>query len=477
MPEAIERPLSFGSSDAAFMPGASAWEVLNLQVSDDGVLVPVTGLLPYSTVSNTFGSFHGIYHGVLDNGTRDILLARHGENLQVFDGWDASWTTLKSGLSDDNNAKYPDVFVEVAGKVVWSNGIDNPMVYDGYTLIPLGYNLPPSAPFGVGPEDTGDPIYRNGGGYAHPGRIGTVGDALSGQDGSILAGSWRYYVQFENLNGDLSPLSPASGAVNVRTERTAVVADDVEVSSWRLDKAFAHKLKWHSVVLDDLTKQFVVDGIAKGPEGTVARHIYRTPDMRSNPATPLWLCRIPDNTTQMWPDSAADAELQWPAKEPVSIPMFKVATQHQGRLVIGNTSADPGIIMASEPSMPGTFLKHAWAYVGDGEEVTGLVSFDGLLIAFTPTKTYRVVITETSGVVAEVLSSTIGCVAPASVCVAGWGALLWLGRDGVYQLRQGQFARVSDSKFRTVRRGLLAQASRASAVWDQGAREWCLFIP
>ena len=473
----LEQPLAFGSSDAVYLPGSTAFELLNLKLSDDGALVPVDGIMPYTPYYSGYGRFHGLYHCLLDNNTRDLLLCRDGHLLRAFDGWSQSWTTLKSGLSNDAHPKFPDVFVTVAGKVVWCNGIDNPLAYDGYVLLPLGYDRAPGSPTPLGPEDSGDPIYRNEGGYSHPGRIGTVGDALSGQDGSILAGAWYYYVQYEDFFGNLSPLSSPSSPAVLRTERTAVVAAETRTTAWKDIGATPDDLKWMSVVLDDLTRQFAVDGINVGPEGTVARHLYRTPDVRVSAATPRFLCRIPDNVTKLYPDSVADAELQGPAREPVPVPCFKVACSHQGRLVIGNTLANPNMIMVSEPGLSGTFLKNAWAYLGEGEEVTGTASFQSQLLAFTSTSTYLLHVGPDSSVIAECLSSTIGCVAPASIRAAGWGALLWLGRDGVYQLQGGAFSRVSDPKFKSMRRSILELATTSTALWDQEAREWCIFIP
>ena len=376
----VDAVLPFGESDKVFAPGDYAREILNFYVDMDGTLRSISGVAPYVPDYGDgypgYGNFHGIFHTVVENGTRDILLVRNGSEMWAQAGWDHGWEVVATGLSDDPGAKYPDLFFEFNGRVVWSNGVDNPRVYDGYVVVTMGYNYPPGTPTIYGPGPDNDPVYRNGKGFSHPGRIGTVGDMLSGQDGSLLAGQWIYWVQFEDLKGDLSPLSAATSPVILRTERTATIADDPG-AIWRKD-ANAVKLTHHSVVLDDLTRQFLVTDIDRGPEGTVARRVYRSKDLNRNPRQPYLLTRIPDNVTRSYPDNISDSSLILPEGSTLPAPTFKVGCVHQGRAVIGNTSSVPNIVHISRPNTL-TFDEDAWCLVGDGPEVTGAASYGGEL--------------------------------------------------------------------------------------------------
>lgn len=467
--------LPLGSADESYLPSSTASEIINFQLGDDGSLKPVGGITPYVPDYTSYGRFHGAYHTRLENGARDLLLIRHGDLLQVHNGPSRGWVTLKSGLSDDANARYPDVFVEVAGKVIWCNGIDSAYIYDGWSFQVLGYDRAPGAPTPQGPEDVGDPIYRNFGGYNHPGRIGTMGDFLSGQEGSLLTGFWYYYGQYEDQHGNLSPLSAESRPVTVRAEKTAVAAGKTLVTSWKDTGGSTTELNDFSVTMDDLGKQFAVILPPDAPEGTVAFRLYRSADAARNDKAPRFLVRLPGASNTLYLDNTPDAELGSVAKRPISFPTFKVACEHQGRLICANTSSNPNRILASELNLPGTLLENS--FVDLPEECTGLASFQGKLLAFTRKATYALEIQPDSTMLSQALSESVGCVAPASLCAAGWDALVWLSESGLYQLQGDNIQRVSDPKYRTLNRSLLGAATNSIGVWHAEAREYLLFYP
>lgn len=468
----LEGTLPLGSADEVYLPSSSAAEVLNFQLSDSGVLRSIPGFVPWDEAAS-YGSMHGVYHTLLDSGTRDVTLVRESGKLRVYDGWNRSWTNLATGLADEAG-RFPDVFVEVAGKVIWSNGIDRPLAYDGYRLLYLGYDNAPGAPTAYGPEDVGDPVYRNDGGYSRPGRIGTVGDLLSGQDGSLLAGAWHYFVQWQDGFGNRSPLSAPSNPATVRSERTAVVAGTTQDVAWKTTGGAVHDLGAFSVVLDDLTRQFAVS-FRPGPDGTERILLYRTKDVARNPRTAYLLADIPGNTCTFYPDNTPDVELVQESVDLAVVPSFRVACAHAGRLVIGNTSANQDMIMVSETNVPGTFRK--LSYLKLPGEVTGLASFEGNLYAWTSMATFVVQVGDDGSLMATALSESIGCVAPHSIKATGWSALVWLAADGLYQMQGGSITRISDPKFETLNRSMLMAARAAFAVWQPEAREYVLFYP
>lgn len=473
----VEAVLPNGESDRIFSPGDYAREILNFYLDRDGTLRSINGVAPYVPNYGSgypgYGTIYGIFHTVVENGTRDILLVRNGSELWAQAGWDQGWEVVETGLNDDPGQKFPDVFIEHNGRIIWSNGVDAPRVYDGYKITPMGYDHPPGAPTAYGPAPENDPVYRNAKGYSHPGKIGTVGDTLQGQEGSLLAGEWVYWVQFEDDKGDLSPLSAASSPVTVRTERTAVVATDPE-KIWRKATGGV-ELNHHSVVLDDLTRQFLVADIDRGPQGTVARRVYRSKDLNRNARIPYLLTRIPDNVTQAYPDNKHDGALILPADRIQTVPSFKVGCVHQGRVVIGNTSAVPNLVNVSLPNTM-TLSEDAWCLVGSGPELTGLVSYNGELLAFTTTSIYKIQF-QGNAPVAIMFSSGVGCVAPGSIKATPWGSLVWLGQDGLYELAGDAVSPVKSAKAQTLARIASGAPGRSQAVIDALAREYVLFYP
>lgn len=491
-------------SGKMYAPTELALEVLNLQRTSDNTLRSVRGPCPYipdygDGFPSQYSNMHGIYHASLDSGMRDVLLIRTGERLIEQTGWTRGVRTLVGpggvfstrALSDEPNAKFPDQFCEVGGKIIWTNGVDHPIAYDGYLAIPLGYTYRPHAPTGLGPsaefvatsrvengqvevfgatpESHKNPaLYRNAAGYSHPGRKGTPGDALQGQSGAILAGTFVYYVQFEDAFGNRSPLSPASNPVELRTEQTAT---DYNNKFLLWDEVLP--LRDNAVQLDDLTKQFAVLNVAVGPEGTVARLVFATPDTQHNEPTPLLLVRIPDNSTAMFPDNAADSELGFPAVNYMPVPTFKLMCPYRGGLAAANTTTNPGLLLLSDPGLPGSFqYKRTLVPDPNGGEITMVAVFGGNLYAATLDTIFRI-IDDAEGLRAQPIHTGAGCVAPSSARMTGWGELVWLGRDGLYRLTEQGVSAVSseiDETFQTYmsRVGL----SRAVAAYNPDTREY-----
>lgn len=478
-------------SNKTYAPDAFAYQIVNFQHSPDGTLAAVRGPCPYLN-ADWSGRLYGVYHSLLDNGTRDVLLVRVGTAMYEQSGWAAStWTKLHEGLTNAGNYKYPDQFCDVGGRIIWTNGYDSPLIYDGYirknqkagtdpTLMTLGYDRPPGAPTVLGPQVKADNLNRsqNSNGYAHPGSIGTlststsaaVPEAADANDAAIqllLAGNWNYHVQYEDCFGNRSKLS-AEGSVRIHQEQTR----PMYVESISAKKENVYDLGVNAIDADDLTRQFWVDNISVGPEGTVARLLFRTMDTMHYPSEPRLLCRIPDNETTAWPDEVADGMLGIPATDYITVPTFKVMCPWQGGLAIGNTTANQGIVWISDPGFPGSFKPTQYIYPDpNGSEVTGLAAFDGKLLAFTERNVY--VIQETGGnLVSFPLTNGIGCVAPSSIAATGAGVLVWLGRDGFFSFDGTSVQRISDAIEPTIRKLSWQRASRSVAVYNKLTQEY-----
>lgn len=474
-------------SGKTYSPDSVALEIENFQTTPEGTLRAIRGPCPLipeydgKTWPSQYAAMHGVYHASLDSGMRDVLLLRTGDKLCEQVGWLRDIRTLKAGLSDDAAPRFPDQFATVGGRIVWTNGGDTPLVYDGYTLLPLGYSKPPSAVTGWGPAAVNTStnntrtgvadnptVYRNSTGYSHPGHIGTPGDVLAGQLGCVRDGAWYGYVQFEDGFGNLSPLSPVSGPITVRTEDAKDTYNE-DFLAWTTTPSLGP----FAVQVDDITRQFFWSGIPTGPEGTVARILWRTSDTRFNPSDPRFLVRIPDNTTTVYPDNHADAELGSAALDLAPVPAFRVCCPYLGGLAIGNTPTNPGLVRISEPGFPGTFRRDRWISPDpDGAEVTGLANFEGRLLAFTRDTVFEIVDDGTNPLRAAPITSHVGCVAPSSIQATGFGMLVWLGRDNFYGMKGGVVQSISEAIKPTMDSLNHARLPLAVATWSPDTDEY-----
>ena len=414
-----------GEALKSFTPTGLAWQVLNLVKGVEGTLRSVRGPCPYEQNPQvSYGAFHGVYH---TGAPRDFLITRTGTQLRRHAGWARNYEVLVSGLSDDANQRFPDQWATINGLVIWTNGVDRAIIAepDG-TVSRLGYSRRPSAPAVESPtkldgdNTTRVSLYANGDGYSYHGRIGTVGDEISQVEGKLLAGSWYYYAQYVDNYGNKSPLSAVSNAASVYPQSVVVDPGNDQYEQ-----------------MDDLTRQFLVRLTGDAPAHTAYVDLYRTPDTRNLGTEVRWLARIPGRYETLYPDNKPDSELGPIAVNVLGVPVFKVMTTHQGRLVIANTHSEPGAVFISDIAQPGTYRpSHKIVPDSNGAEVTAVFSFEDNLLAFTENSIYLIVVTD-EGVLSRPLFEGVGCAAPSSIQTTRDGTLMWLSTAGFYGLKAG----------------------------------------
>lgn len=422
--------LPAGEAHKQYDPTGLAWEILNMVQDDDGTIRSVRGPTIWEPGDPQAAPNYGVFHGVFHTGApRDFLLIRTGTQLRRHAGWDRNYEVLVSNLSDDANPRFPDQFCVINGQIIWTNGIDRArVVLPDNTVARLGFSRTPSAPNVESPTHidadnvSRTDFYSNSGGYSFPGRIGTVGDEISQVEAKLLRGAWYYYLQYEDIFGNLSPMSPVSNAASVFPQSVLAV-----------DGAGDPKYE----EIDDLTRQFLVRTTGDAPAHAVAMRLYRTPDTLNNDVQPRLVARIPGTAEQLYPDNVPDSELGANATDVLAVPTFKLCTVHQGRLVIANTGNDPGAVVISDIGLPGTFRKEMRVIPdSNGAEVTGVVSYMDNLLVFTETCIYLLTVADGS-ITARPLREGVGCVAPSSIRAMRSGLLLWLGREGFYSMGAG----------------------------------------
>jgi len=493
-----------GQAEVQYAPTNLAYKIQNMEVTPEGTLRAVRGACLYEPDRGgsqyTTGlavsrqselpagyelysresvppTIYGLYHAGLLKGRAPTLVVRAGTKLYMHAGWRRSWKVIYEGLTDDGRAGYPDMFAVVNDQIVWANGIDQPLSisYDGM-VIPLGFNTTPGAPETAGPQQpTGRYEYPNSEGYSWPGRIGTIGDFVDNNDGAVLAGRWRYAVAWEDIKGNISPLSPESAEVSLRTQRAnyTVFLPNQGQAGGSTELVFPLEVDITTKV-DDLPRQFVVKTSGQAPDHAVACRLYRTPDTTRFPAEFRLVDRIAGTANFTYADNVPDSRLGAPVDGFEPVPLADVIISHAGALVM----ADGPYVYRSEVGYPGT-LPSRLAVIPDpdGAVVTALASHNGRLIAFTE----RAMIDITNPDIPPViLAKGIGCVAPRSIQGLPSGTLIWLSRDAFYGWNEGNgIVKLSDPIHRKVKTELAKGSLRnAVSVIDPESREYrCAVAP
>tara|TARA_R110000744_G_scaffold18811_3_gene50171 strand:+ start:1045 stop:3483 length:2439 start_codon:yes stop_codon:yes gene_type:complete len=524
-----------GESREVYGPSSLAWLVENLEVGPDGIATSIVGPSILRIGINAFASSsstafedvditddvkraidglllapqipkvgyktarpHSIFSARLLNGGASTLLYRFGSRLYRFNGGiNNPDEILASGFSSPNNPDYPDQYVLINDKIVFTNGIDRAKIisYDG-NVADLGFSRPASTPTVSSPSqpeyEAVSQYYPNSMGYSWQGSIGTPGDELTGREGSLLAGAWYYYTQYEDIYGNLSEFSLPSEPAVIRSNQAEPYRSFKEVDGSFVVKDGRYSAPDDdaaSVILgrieapegseiDDLTRRFLVRGTGDAPEHTAAVRIYRTKDTQHSDPTPRYVARIPGSKQFVYDDNSSDTDLGLPWSEPTSVPVFRVACAHQGRLIIGNTPGDPGIVRRSAPGRPGTFAKSDFTFPDSGgAEITALASHNGMLIAFTATEAYAIGDDFKSP---QPLLRGVGCIAPRSIAARIDGTLVWLSQDGFYGLdATGQAGRMSSGLDRVFRNDVSrTQLHLATSLIDHETGEYrCALAP
>jgi len=469
-----------GESSLNYTAKALTQKIVNFEFTIKRTLATTVGPTIYEPDRPTtpdpalvFGEMHGIFHTTLLGGQMDLLLVRSGTKLFRHAGWQRGWEELYTGLtSDTRGGAFPDQFVVVSDKVVWTNGIDEPIIIDAHgNATPLGFNIAPSSPsvYGPGQFAATSLFYPNASGYSWKGDIGTPGDVLSGTQGAVLDGAWYYYAQFEDIYGNMSPPSPISNAAWIRT----IQADPYS------PKAGGETT---GATIDDLTRQFFIRLTSTGPEHTAATHIFRTPDTRRASTKPRRLVRLAGREPSIFGDRRADSDLGEEMEMTVAVPTFRTMCVHEGRLVIANTPSDPGIVRISEPGFAGTFLKDNFSYPDvHGADVTAVASHMGMLLAFTEGAVYDITPDPQTGTLTtgRTLIQGIGCTAPRSISALYNGFLIFLGRDGFYSCDpRGNIKLISDDIHKVLNYDMnTSKFRKAVSVVDPVSREYHCAVP
>ena len=495
-----------------------------------------TDFTPGSYVSNIcYGDrLYGIYHCLLSDNERDVLLLHTEDEIWEFTGWSRGWRRI---VSDDlantdygynvqveiiDQPQFPTQFACTGTGVVIVPQNSRPLFYDGHKVGPLGFEAQPAPPQGLGPANSATYITSRGVGvndraYCHDGtpydsdatnyragstegfgscRVGTVtginydaaaftstatGDANSPLTtaGWLLPGEWRCMVQFVDHFGNLSAPSAPSDTLPISYQPSVIPDPDSADATGGASK---------TVALELLKKQVAWANIPKGPDGTIGRILYRTKDIVNSGDGKFYYlpqdasgvhgsyATMPDNVTTFYPDNISDSTLTIPVDNISPAPRFKVCTLAYGRLWVGNTHHEPNLVQASMPGRWGTFSADTRLYPDPVSEVTGIHNCNQGLLAFTMRGVHLINPSGTDQFSSVPLSSEIGCVAPSSIQSIPGGRVIWLGDDGFYTYDGASVTYASAALRRDFRKVTKTRMKQACSVYDPRTREYRCWV-
>lgn len=495
---------------------------------------PANGTPDPGPIPIVYGTTYGIHHARVKGGERDILLLHTNTQVWAFKGWSRAWQVLigpsssspyvVADLPTPVGSDFPTQFVSTPTGVVIIPQGGRAYFYDGITCLPLGYDHAPAPPLGKGPENTANqwfpdptqPILGvNDTGYTvdalyvsptefHPpsamypwfrfGRIGTI-DApgnvsVLAEDGNeglqaqvmgyLLPGRWRAKTQWVDRWGNLSPLSGESN--DIRFTRQPAMCPRVSGAGYAL--------KW--VQATAVQKQIAWEGISPGPEGTIARKLFRTLDLENSGDVNFYalprdstvntgaFATLPDNFSRVYPDNIPDAWLNDLPTDVIPIPSFRLAEMAFGRLCMANVPGDEGALYVSMIGRWGTIENVAGSKLYPdprGQAITGLHRVDDGLLAFTETSTYLVTPNDDGrGFRSATKHPMAGTVAPSSIATMRNGLTIWLGVDGFYGYANGEVSFLFELHRSIVKKINRARRHRAVACFDHHSGEYRCWV-
>lgn len=283
--------------------------------------------------------------------------------------------------------------------------------------------------------------------------------------------TYRYKQSFVNNSGSEGPLSEASNAVQWETP-----------SSGTYDNSrFITKVE-----------------IQKGPEGTVARRLYRTVNTKGGDPTVVenfyFVMEVPNNQDEAVFDHVGDQQLGSLAPGLTDSVLFpapaaRFCATFKNHLFLDGGTSEGTRIYWSKPGRPDEFDALNFMDLGgrDAGAITGLHAHENFLIVMRERGIDMIrSVSDSSGNVwfdAQPVSGSIGTKAKDTITTIPDLGVVFLATDGVYLLsgsRDGggtiSIKKVSDPIMKTIERLNPDVITRATAVYSQKWREWhCYF--
>src|SRR5882672_8331477 len=125
-----------GESGKILAPSTVAEKIENMVPTEEGTLRSVVGPAPYEVTRAAGGSspytypgdMHGVFHALIRDNERDILLVHSADQILAHQGWTQSWSVLlgpassspyrEAEIEDDQRPRFPTQFEATPNGVV-----------------------------------------------------------------------------------------------------------------------------------------------------------------------------------------------------------------------------------------------------------------------------------------------------------------------------------------------------------------------
>jgi len=377
------------------------------------------------------GPVHSLYCHTAHNGAKSHLLFEQENELYEVNGSIKTCVEVQGNRKPPAPSDYVTSYEPFGNYVVIANGNNAIIKYrGGKRLMPVGWSEAPGPPSTRNPAS--DPSNR-GGGYFLFGSEDYIKRNNAGLPVKVESQNWPgvgfvtkdhlneyfYKVTFINENGSESPISQASDKVQWTTTEFAV-----------------------SGVNTTSRTGVILTGIATGPEGTVARKIYRT----KNNALQFFFCmEIYDNLTEDCVDFLEDDQLGSTAPNPsdsIVMPSQspRFAASFQNCLFIDGGKKLPSRVFYSNPLQLDSFGATSYFDLGnrEGGDVTALFPYYNNLFVFRE-RAIDVIIGSPGSFSITPFVAGVGCKSHSSIAAVPGVGVVFLAEDGIYAI-QGNFA-------------------------------------
>lgn len=437
-----------------------ARRIVNLQAHPMGGLRSIIG--PVAYVPNVgsgipaYGVIDGLYHCMLHEGQRWVLLAAWSGSLYVFRGSDwygggDAWVEIWTGLPTHTSPRHPLQFDSDGRRVFIATGFGGPVLtYDGYYCEVLGFPRRPGSLVIDKPDLAQD----------MDGEIGTATSDFPGSTtGGILYGRFEYAMLLEDRWGDRSAPSSISSTTLAAEASTALPGDN---------------------------RYGLLVRVPRGPAKTTYRRVYRSRDRVNVPDSNLYEVMgnlagasneaiLPDNICESFVDTVHENSLGTALVQYMSVPRATLLCVAMGRLWLARSDDEPATLWFSEPGQMGTFRVTSKRYPDSGgAPITGLARTSKGLLVLTAARAFLVVPAQTGDPTDfQVLPipGNGGCVAPSSVASLS-EFTIWLGPAGFVAFDGEQILPIGNSIGRTMKRINPARYVQAVATMNPQTGEY-----
>lgn len=346
------------------------------------------------------------------------------------------------------------------------NGHDFPMKFDGENTTPLGWIRAPHPPTPWSPAvvldaEPNTQLFMLFNDYYN--LIPDVNVIGLGIKTASTENAYSWKVSFVSETGSESPLSAAS-----------------EQAQWETGAVLASQ----AVYLED---------VPIGPDGTVARRIYRTKNIAPEASSGeyYYVGQINNNTDSTYTDSTPDrflADLAPTSDESVTLPApaCRFAATFKNTLFLDGGQLEPTRIYYSNGLHPDSFSALNYFDVGtrEGGDITGFAPYYNQLLVFRE-RAIEIIRGDASGgfSVAPFIQG-VGTKSISTVTMVPSVGLVFLSEDGVYRLNGGLdggaklvFEKISKTLVKTMGRLNRNLLARATAAYSPKWREWHCYVP